>query len=287
MTEKPRKRVQIRNTVEVNKIASNETKLKKSTKQYSQFMTELRKLLTDVSLGQYISLGLNNYDNYATFISYKRVLDIYNINCESMGLTPLNIELRPHVKLDNDNAISMIEKYYTDDICIKKIQLLHDLWMVPKDSDGKEKHKRYILFNKYRTLDKYIAPYKFKTDSPMDSTVKSNLLVCYLYVGHIIKIIHKLRTNDNTNVLNSIMINYSSLNKLIEKVITNYKIEPPEENEYKDILLAFEDITLLGYKPTNRELKPENLTYHVAKKYSSIIKEYDPSMQGILFVSYL
>jgi hypothetical protein len=266
---KKRKQVDFKNSLEVKKIISSDTRLL-SQQKVSLTPNEYKKLLSDISLEQYLMLSLGDIDRYATFIAYKRVLDIYNLICESKNINPLAINLNPIVKLNNNNAVSIIDNYYTDEVCIKKIQILHEIWMVPKDTDIPEKQKKYILTKKYGTIDKYITPFKHSKPSttPMNDNVKQNILICFVYVEHIHKIIELLRKKNNNIIVNATKIQYEILSQILRKIMKNYNIEP-EVNEYKDILLAFEDIKtedIFSWKTINPEIKIR----HIPKLPSSL-----------------
>jgi hypothetical protein len=108
----------------------------------------------------------------------------------------------------------------------------------------------------------------------MDGKTKNNILICYLYTDHILtKILPAIKSEANKAFIENLVFLYGQFAVKITKIIQNYNIQGPEINEYKDILIAFENIALQGFMPL------ENIDIHSPEEYNS-------SMKKILFIDY-
>lgn len=277
--KKEKKNVAFKNSFEV---ATYNTVITDRNKQ-SLIFKEYNKLLTEFTLEQYIKLGFSPVDKYSIYMAYKHILDIYNLLLKERNMQPFTISLHPIVRPNNNNEVTIINKYYTDELYIEKIQILHAILKTPLDTDHKEKKKDYILRKRYDTLDKYITPYKFNSVT-MDNTTKNNIYLCYGYLHHIIdNILPSIKNDKNKELIENINFLYTQLLQVLSKIIKNYDIQGPEINEYKDILIEFENIKRKGYMVENKTIRAENIPYSTPKEH---LNSYDPSIIEILFLRY-
>lgn len=288
-------RVEFKNSFEVaiynDRSKSNKQSVITDRNKQSLLLTEYKKLLTTFSLEQYVNLGFGQADKYSIYMAYKHILNIYNLLLEERGLQPVNIDLHPVVRLNNNNNARILNKYYTDELYIEKIQILYAILNTPPDNTHDEIKKTYILRKRYKTLEKYTDLYKFNTPStkPMDDKTKHNIYICYGYIDHILNnILPAIKSEANKAFIESLAFLYDQLAQRLTKIIKNYDIQGPEINEYKDILITFENIALQGLMPENKILTSTNMPAYTPKVYIDIHspKEYNSSMKGILFIDY-
>lgn len=74
-------------------------------------------------------------------MAYKHILNIYNLLLEERGLQPVNIDLHPVVRLNNNNNARILNNYYTDELYIEKIQILYAILNTPLDTDPEDMKK--------------------------------------------------------------------------------------------------------------------------------------------------